>query len=131
MPRRQVIVDSRFRQYGEACKQAVAKGLEETGQAVARHAHAAPTQYHIASVLAQIESGKAIQIKRGQMVEVVGRDWRTLWFEKGTYAKRGRLLSRRTSSVQGNRGIKPQRMLKKALTLEAPGMTARIQRHMP
>jgi len=147
MARRSVIVDDRFRKYTGSVGSAIEKSLLEAAAATAEAARGAssPSDYNIGAIQAKTYPELAIQqTRRGPAVEVVNRDFRGLWFEKGTYKSRKGKVSpqtvRRRASAGGqarleragdNVGVTGQHFLRRALTYGQKVLMVRIRENLP
>lgn len=126
-----VIIDRRsFQRYRLEADRAIQRAVTITAQAAAAAARETPTDYHIQDVLNSIIATPARPSRRGYAALVIVRDFKGIFFEKGTYAKRGRKRSTRgrPSTVEGNRGIKPVRMLRKQMKPARALLEAQIRR---
>jgi hypothetical protein len=132
LPSGQVIVQDRFQQYTKDAERAVDRALVNAAQVVAATARSAPSSsgYRIAGIQAKTYPQlRAFARRGGREVWIVNRDFRAVFFEKGTYgarkgALRAQTVRRRESSAGqqrignwgGNPGVQPQRFLRKGLT---------------
>lgn len=128
-----VVVDrASFRRYRENTERAIRVAVDDTADQVAAAARATSTEYDIREVLDSIESTPARPSRRGYAALVLVRDWRGRFFESGTYAKRGARKSNRgrASAVEGNRGVKPVKMLRKQVRPARAMLEAQIRRRL-
>jgi hypothetical protein len=112
-----IIIDNRFRRVTRELEQEIDRAVEIAARAGAAAARGAETDYHIREdVLSKINSTPARRSRRGISALIVAPDYRSWWFERGTHAKQGRRRSTRgrASTVEGSRGVKPQKFMRKA-----------------
>lgn len=144
---RQVIVDDRFNRYTDNARKAVEKSLIEAAEATAEAARgaASPSGYNTGGIQAKTFAElSTYPTSRGPAVNVVNRDFRGLWFEKGTYrSHKGKLSDRtvrRRQSAGGqarlavwgdNWGVKPQHFMRRALTYGQKVLMERIKANLP
>lgn len=142
-----VIVDDRFAKYSRGVDDAIEKSLREAAVATADAARGAssPSGYNIGAIQAKTYPELAtFNTRKGRGIVVINRDFRGLWFDKGTYLSRTNAISpttrarRATSSGQarlskwgGNQGVRPQHFMRRALTYGQKVLEARIRANLP
>lgn len=124
-----VIIDhASFARYRNEVDRALQRAVGHTAQAAAAAARQTQTEYDIQSVLNSIIATPVKPSRRGYAALVLVRDFKGMFFEKGTYAKRGAARSSRAKAVEGNRGVKPVRMLRKQVRPAKVMLEAQIRR---
>lgn len=115
MARAKVYIDSRFREYAAGLEKGIDQALGRTASVVTASARSTSTPYRIGDVLSKIKPTSVEHTRRRSLITVVAPDPKSLWFERGTYAKRGRARSSRAKQTVGSRGVKPVRFLRSAM----------------
>jgi hypothetical protein len=80
-----VIVNNRFRELRRAADHQIIAAVNTAAQATAEGAKGVPSQYDIGDIVSQIRAYPAKRSKRGISAVVVSPDFRSWWFERGTY----------------------------------------------
>ncbi len=113
-----VIVSNRFREYGRELDRQIIRSLGQAAGVTIATAKSVPSRYNIGSIRAKISvDGPVHRTVRGYEVTVRDKDWRSNFFESGTYQKLGRRLTARSKAgAEGNRGIRPSRYMRKGKT---------------
>lgn len=147
MAHRNVIVDDRFGKYSADVDRQITTALLEAAEIVAELARAAPSPsgYKIAGIQAKTFPRLAVyHTRRGLAVDIVNKDFRGLWFEKGTYSrhkgalKKATLARRQTPSGKrraarwkGNGGVIAQKFMRRGLTSGRKVLMDRIKANLP
>jgi hypothetical protein len=121
-----VHVTDHFRQSLDAWERQIQVGLAEGAHIALASIKAQPSQYNLAPIKDKLAVTPVGRHRRGFEVFVIGRDFRTMWFEKGTRRKLGRATGR--ARAGGNRGVKPQRFMRNGLRAAFPQMRAVMER---
>lgn len=114
MPPR-VIVSKRFGQYHHELERAVDRALGRSAGVAKAAAKSKPTSYNIGAILDEIEVEEAKDYKGGREVHLVAKDWRSTFFELGTYKRRRRKLKQPRRSTSTRKGVKPGYFLSRGL----------------
>lgn len=146
MPSSRIIIDNRFGEYTHEVERAIDTALVEAAQVVQEAARGAssPQDYNIGGIQAKTQAElRARPSPHGSEVWVVNRDFRAVWFEKGTYLSRQGKVSaqtmRRRASGTGqqrlnrwgsNQGVLPQKFMRRGLTAGARILMDRIRENL-
>lgn len=99
-----VSIDNRWTRYRSDLNRETALALVAAAAAGKEAAQRVPTTYRIDSIRSGIRTTHVFRTPRGPAVLIVDPDYRSRFFEKGTYQKLG---GRSTRGAGGNRGVKP------------------------
>jgi hypothetical protein len=135
MPRQTVTIDSKFREYERHLDRGIQRALGHTAAVTVAAAKAAgsTSPYRIGGILSTIHGQPVQRFARGFVTYVGASDFRAVFFESGTYAKRGARRSTRGragAAVDGNRGVKPQRFMRKGARAARAVMLAYLAREL-
>lgn len=136
MPSAKVTVDDRFKQLGAGYERAAQRALGRAAAATVSAAKAAPTQYNIEPVKSSIKATPVHRIRAGWRIFVYADDYRAVFYEAGTYARRRKKLSpryHRTAraeriAAETGSGVKAQRFLGKAVPVARKALIEAVQR---
>jgi len=130
MPTARIHVDDNFRKLSAQYSRATEKALGRAAAVTVAVARSAPVEYQIQDVLSSIRVTPAHTTSKGKRIIVYAADFRAIFFEFGTYARRRRRIrGRRTPravaiAAQPGSGVKPQRFLTRAVK---PGQAALLR----
>ena len=110
-----VVIKDRWPQYRNELGQAVRVSLHEAaglGVGAARAKAPRPTSYKTGEIKSNTRIDVPVRGFGGWYIDITWTDFRARWFDRGTYQKLGRRLTKRSKEgVGGNRGVKPQRFM--------------------
>jgi len=129
MARSRVIVDNNFPRHFDRLASGFKQGLEAGGRIAAREAEGVNTSYRIGEIMKTDLIGVE-KTSRGYAMAIGARDFRAIYFEKGTRGKKGAGKTSRAKSVAGGRGVKGVRFLKKGMKSAEPEIAAAIKREL-
>jgi hypothetical protein len=135
-PRSRIEVDTRsFRRYRDQSEAAIGRAVTITAQAgigIVRSQDSS-SGYDIDEVIGSVEASRALPTRRGWAALLYIKHPLGVIFEKGSYRKLGaRSSNRGRASVEtGNRGVKPQRMLRNSIPALKLLLMANIRRQLP
>jgi hypothetical protein len=127
-PGRFVVTSNRFDSFSRSLENAVEKGLQEGAKVGEAAARAAPTKgYRIDGIVGSADVGRPVRGSKGLEITIVWRDFRAIFFEKGTYQSRRGKLKRERKSTSQNRGVKPVRFMLAARKAGADALLDKIR----
>lgn len=86
MASRFVIESNRFDEFDRALERAVSRALDRGAEVGAAAARSGPTRgYRVQQIVGSGRPGGVKRGSRGLEVEIVWQDWRSMFFQKGTY----------------------------------------------
>lgn len=124
-----VVLENRFAQHEAQMKRAFRQGLAAGAALAARRAESVPTTYRIEQIM-RTRPLPVLETPNGFQTGIEAPDFRSLFFEKGTRGKKGAAKRSHAQKVEGGRGVKPVRFLKKGLKETAPLFPDLIKRAM-
>ncbi len=127
MAKSRVSMSNQFPRHRDQLDRGFQEGLAAGGKIAARKAEEQPHSYRIDQIMRTGLVGVQ-RTRKGFAVTIGAPDSRSLFFEKGTRGKKGAAKRRSTKAVEGGRGIKPQRFLKKGLKAAEPEIEQAIKR---
>lgn len=132
MPKARVVIDDRFREFGADLERAVERGLGHAAGAVIAAGQAVPSDYNIQAIKAGMAATPVERTRFGWQTVVYDRDFRAIFFERGTYLKRGARKSARgrQTAAAGNRGVKAVHFMRNALREVFPRVVEMIAREV-
>lgn len=134
MSRATVHVEEHFKAYGDELAGGIRTGLKRSALALRADAPRQPTAYHIKKIMSNTSQSGVYRTGRGWEIKVYWDDFRALFFERGTYARKGATKSarvranRRSAGLQS--GVKPVRYIRKSLNHVFPRMVDYIDREI-
>lgn len=124
-----VVLENHFDQHEARVEMAFRRGLAAGAALAARKANSIPSKYRIEQVK-QTRPLPVIETTNGFQTGIEAPDWRAHFFEKGTRAKKGAGTRSHAQKVEGGRGVKAGRFMKKGLKETAPLFPDLIKRAM-
>jgi hypothetical protein len=131
---RLVIVDDRFGRFERSVEEAVGRALQGAARDGIEAAKAKNTRgYRIGGIVAAVGVSTPRRGPRGLDVAIMWRDFRAIFFEKGTYRNRRGKLSARTQRAEGSAergGVQPVRFMAAARRAARATMIEHIKREI-
>jgi hypothetical protein len=107
-----VVISNRFDAFDRSIEQGIRKGLENAAGVGARQSRSTNTKgYRIDAIVSSADVGRPQQGRKGLEISIVWKDFRAIFFEKGTYQSRRGKLKRERTSTSTNRGVKAVRFM--------------------
>jgi hypothetical protein len=126
-----VVTSNRFDAFDRSIERGIRKGLENAAGVGSAKAQGVNTKgYRIGGIVGSVESGRVQAGRKGLEISLVWRDFRAIFFEKGTYQSRRGKLKRERTSTSSNRGVKPVRFMLAARKAGAEHLLDEIQREI-
>lgn len=105
------------------------RALEDAGRIALTAVRAAPSDYNIGSILAKVQKTGIEHTSKGLGLWLIARDWRSIFFEKGTYTRRKGALKQPRRSARANRGVKAAHFLGHATKVARLALPALLRSH--
>lgn len=105
----QVVISDRFKNVSADVHRSVRTALVEAAHVAEEVAEATAeaSGYDLSTIAHKTTHSPPLQRRRGGWyLYVYNPDFRALFFERGTYARKGRKRSKRQKDVEGNRGVR-------------------------
>lgn len=129
MPSSKVIVDNRFGKLQRQVDRELQRALGQAAGVTLAASRGIASRYNIADVQNHAHVTPARRYRRGWELDVVWTDWRTGFFEFGTYLKKG-ALKRGGDPAGPNRGVKPVRFIRKGANVGRVALINAVQRNL-
>lgn len=140
-----VLLDSNFPQFTRLLEDRLEHGMGRGMSRVVSASRSTPTKYRIGpAVLYKIRASSVKHTAKGLAAAVVAPDFRSIFFEKGTNARRRAKVSKQTlrrresasgqarqARVANAKGVKGVHFLSRGLRLGWAGFLAEIDRALP
>jgi hypothetical protein len=127
------VIDDRWNRYRAELEREVVQSLVAAayqGESAAR-AKRPSFSYKIDQIKNQTKIGVPYRVPGGWIIDIRWTDFRSLFFEHGTYQKLGRRLSVRSKPGEaGNRGVKPQRFGRLARRVGRRALVVQLNRRL-
>jgi hypothetical protein len=105
-----VQIDDRWPKFRDELEQGVAKSLVRAGAVGLAAGRAKPSRYNISKIQNAAATGIPTRHPFGWYIDIKWTDFRSRFFDRGTYQKLGkRLTARSKAGAAGNRGVRAQR----------------------
>lgn len=126
-----MVITDRWPQYENELEAQVARALVRAGRTGMVAGRAKASRYRISGIQGQVRVDVPTRHPRGWYIEIRWTDFRSRFFERGTYQKLGRRLTVRSKpGVGGNRGVKPQRFAALARRVGRVSLATELQRYL-
>jgi hypothetical protein len=128
MLRGEIHVEEHFKAFELELFAATRRAVDKVADGALEQAQSAPIPagYRIQGITAAVVRSGVERTEKGAGAWLIARDWRSLFFELGTYQRRRRKLKQPRSSSRANQGVWPAYFLSRAATWARKELPVRI-----
>lgn len=107
-----IVLDEHFEAYALQLHAATRRAVAEAGAIALEATRQVSSEYRIQAIVDAVELSGVEETSKGAGIWIIARDWRSLFFEKGTYTRRKGKLKQPRRSTRANIGVKAQFFLR-------------------